>query len=194
MTRFQVSGLLPEEDMAIFMAAHQELVAAYTCPDTDRVSSHNDLFKPDNILIDGSRLWLVDWEAAFRNDRYADLAVVANHLLSDESQERGFLAEYLDVTPTPYQWARLHLMRQLSHLFYTAAFIQIGSQGQAVQWDEPLPNFAEFNRAMWAGNVDLAEPRVKILYGKAHWGQFQRNRELPSYQEALQIAAENRVP
>jgi thiamine kinase-like enzyme len=41
------------------------------------VSSHNDL-KPENILFDGNRVWLVDWEAAFLNDRYVDLAVVAN--------------------------------------------------------------------------------------------------------------------
>ena len=31
------------------------------------VSSHNDL-NPRNVLYDGQRLWLVDWEAAFRND------------------------------------------------------------------------------------------------------------------------------
>src|ERR1022692_2472698 len=33
------------------------------------VSSHNDL-TPENSLFDGDRGWLVDWEAAFLNDRY----------------------------------------------------------------------------------------------------------------------------
>lgn len=34
--------------------------------------------KPENILFDGVRSRLVDWEAASLNDRYTDLAVVAN--------------------------------------------------------------------------------------------------------------------
>ena len=33
------------------------------------VSSHVDL-KPDNMLFDGERVWLVDWQAGFANDRY----------------------------------------------------------------------------------------------------------------------------
>ena len=49
---------------------------------------HNDPFKPDNMLFEGNRLWLVDWEAAFQNDRYADLAVVAN-MIVPMSQRNG---------------------------------------------------------------------------------------------------------
>ena len=41
------------------------------------VPCDNDL-KPQTILYDGERFWLVDWEAAFQNDRHHDLAVVAN--------------------------------------------------------------------------------------------------------------------
>jgi hypothetical protein len=58
------------------------------------VSSHNDFFKPDNILFDGHRLWLVDWEAAFLNDRYADLAVVASLVVTNDAEERVYLQEY----------------------------------------------------------------------------------------------------
>jgi thiamine kinase-like enzyme len=31
----------------------------------------------------------VDWEAAFQNDRYADLAVVANMLVANEAENRS---------------------------------------------------------------------------------------------------------
>ena len=55
------------------------------------VSSPNDLFKPDNILFDGQGVWLVDWEAAFLNDRYADLAVVANLVVAHMFYAMGFL-------------------------------------------------------------------------------------------------------
>jgi len=69
------------------------------------VSSHNHLFKPDNILFDGLRVWLVDCEAAFRNDRYADLAVVANLVVASEAEERVYLQEYLGEPPDACQLA-----------------------------------------------------------------------------------------
>jgi len=61
----------------------------YSQLDSDLAPSHNDLFKPDNMLYDGERLWLVNWEAAFQNDRYADLAVVANMIVTDDSEENA---------------------------------------------------------------------------------------------------------
>ena len=87
------------------------------------VSSHNDLFKPDNILFDGSRVWLVDWEAAFLNDRYADLAVVANLVATNETEERIYLQEYFGQPADAYQLARLFLMKQITHMFYAMAFL-----------------------------------------------------------------------
>ena len=57
------------------------------------VPSHDDL-KPENILFDGHRVWLVDWEAAFLNDRYFDLAIVANFVVTNDAEERAYLQEY----------------------------------------------------------------------------------------------------
>ena len=54
------------------------------------VSCHNDL-KPDNILFDGERAWLVDWEAAFLNNRYTELSVVANFLITNDNEEKDYL-------------------------------------------------------------------------------------------------------
>jgi aminoglycoside phosphotransferase (APT) family kinase protein len=39
------------------------------------VSSHNDPL-PNNILFDGERLWMIDWESAYRNDPLVDVAIV----------------------------------------------------------------------------------------------------------------------
>lgn len=41
-----------------------------------QVSAHNDI-NPRNVLFDGERLWLVDWELAFRNDPLADARLTA---------------------------------------------------------------------------------------------------------------------
>ena len=40
--------------------------------------AHHDI-NPRNVLFDGERLWLVDWEMAFRNDPLADVANIANN-------------------------------------------------------------------------------------------------------------------
>ena len=54
--------------------------AAYPWERDVQVSSHNDV-NPFNVLFDGERLWLIDWEIAFRNDPLADVACVANNFV-----------------------------------------------------------------------------------------------------------------
>ncbi|MDQ2776013.1 MAG: hypothetical protein M3Y57_14020 [Acidobacteriota bacterium] len=36
-------------------------------------------------MFDGRRAWLIDWKAAFLNDRYFDLAIVANFVVTNEA-------------------------------------------------------------------------------------------------------------
>ncbi len=64
--------------------------------------------------VDGSRLWLVDWEAAFQNERYADLSVVANMLAANVGEEQIYLQEYFGAPPDSYQVARFYLMKHLA--------------------------------------------------------------------------------
>jgi thiamine kinase-like enzyme len=129
--KFQAANILPKAESEEFFARYAEVAAVYPHDDAEMVSSHNDLFKPDNILFDGQRVWLVDWEAAFLNDRYADLALVANQVVTNDAEERAYLQEYFGAAPDRYQLARFHLMQQLAHLFYTMAFLLTGFGGQA---------------------------------------------------------------
>ena len=48
--------------------------ATYVWGTERSVSSHNDPV-PRNILFDGQRLWLIDWESAYRNDPLVDVAI-----------------------------------------------------------------------------------------------------------------------
>ncbi len=89
--KFRAANIWPEHDLEGLLTQCARLAAAFSSLDQDLAPSHNDLFKPDNILFDGSRLRLRDWEAAFQNDRYADLAVVANMLVANEADEPGVL-------------------------------------------------------------------------------------------------------
>jgi aminoglycoside phosphotransferase (APT) family kinase protein len=188
--KFQAANILPNADSEEFFARYAELAAVYPHDDAEMVSSNNDVFKPDNILFDGQRVWLVDWEAAFLNDRYADLAAIANQVVTNDEDEMRYLHEYFGRAPDEYQRARFHLMQQIAHLFYTMAFLFLGSSGMPIDWRAPVPEFEDYHRRMWAGEVDLADNDVKIVYGRVHWERLLQNVRRARYNEALRIVAD----
>jgi len=191
--KFRAANILPQHDLEELLDQYARVAAAYSSLDPDLAASHNDLFKPDNILFDGSRLWLVDWEAAFQNDRYADLAVVANMLVANEAEEQIYLQEYFGALPVSYQAARFYLMKQLAHMFYAIAFLSLGSAGEPIDWSEPVPAYSDFQRRFWAREVDLADNRSKTVYGRVHWEQFKHNLRQPRFDEALRVVANRRA-
>jgi thiamine kinase-like enzyme len=188
--KFHEANLLTKTESDELFARYAEIAAVYPYGDSEMVSSHNDLFKPDNMLFDGQRLWLVDWEAAFLNDRYTDLAVVASQIVSNEAEETAYLERYFGAPPDPYQRARFFLMQQLSHIFYTLGFLYLGSLGTTIDWAETVPAFRDFQQRFWAGEVQVVEPKLKIVYGKIHRKQLLHNVQQPRYAESLRIVKE----
>jgi hypothetical protein len=81
-------------------------------------------------------------------------------------------------------------MQQISHLFYTLAFLFQGWTGKPIDWSEPVPEFQDYHRRMWAGEVDLADKDVKIVYGRVHWERLLQNVRQARYNQALGIAAD----
>jgi hypothetical protein len=187
--KFRAANIVPEHELEELLAQHARVAAAHSSLDPDLAPSHNDLFKPDNILFDGNRLWLMDWEAAFQNDRYADLAVVANMLVADEAEEQIYLQEYFGAPPALYQAARFYLMKQIAHMFYAMVFLSLGSANKPVDWREPVPEYSDFQRRFWAHEVDLADEHSKTVYGRVHWEQLRHNLRQPGFDEALRIVA-----
>ena len=188
--KFQASNILPKAENKEFFSRYAELTAVYPHDEAEMVSSHNDVFKPDNILFDGQRVWLVDWEAAFLNDRYADLAAVGNQVVTNDEEELIYLREYFGAAPDQYQLARFHLMQQIAHLFYAMAFLFQGWSGKPIDWSGTVPEFREYHRRMWAGKVDLADKDVKIVYGRVHWERLLQNVRQARYNEALRIVSD----
>lgn len=188
--KFQQANLLPKPTNDELFARYSQIAAVYRNDDTDMVSSHNDLFKPDNILFDGNRVWLVDWEAAFLNDPYADLAVVANMLVTNDADEELFLTRYFGEPPDEYQRARFFLMQQVSHMFYAVAFLWLGSSGDPIDWTESVPEFRDFQRRFWTGEVNLKDKQMKLAYGRVHLEQFLHNAHQPRFDEALRTISD----
>jgi aminoglycoside phosphotransferase (APT) family kinase protein len=187
--RFQAANLLPRNETEEVFRRYGQVSAVYPRVDSDMVSCHNDL-KPENILYDGQRIWLVDWQAAFVNDRYFDLAIVANFVANDGSEERTYLQEYFAQPPDEYQLARLFLMRQVMHMMYAAVFLLLGSSGKPVDQSEKTPEFRYFHQRIWAGEVNLADNDMKTVYGRVHWKQLLQNVRRAQFDEALRIVSD----
>ena len=187
--RFRTANLLSEDEIEEIFPRYERVCAAYPCLDADTVSSHVDL-KPENILFDGQRVWLVDPQAAFLNDRYFDLAVVANFVVANDADEKAFLEEYFGQPADEYQLARFFLMRQVVHMFAAAVFLLLGSAGKAVNQNDPLPPFRDFHQRIWAGGIDLMDNEMKTIYGRVHWKQLLQNVRGPRFDDALRIMSD----
>lgn len=167
--RFQSAGQFPDHATAEHFRYYAEIQKVYPRHDTDLVSSHNDL-NPNNILTDSVRLWVVDWETAFLNDRYVDLANVANFAVKDEAQEKFYLSAYFGDSLNDYKRARFFLMQQICRMFYAMIFLYVASTQRTpdsvhdTSMDTiPLP---EFYAQLAAKQVSLSSYEGKLLYGK----------------------------
>ncbi|MEM6905306.1 MAG: phosphotransferase, partial [Pseudomonadota bacterium] len=97
------------------LMAEQERLEAATGP-FEIVIGHNDLLAA-NILDDGTRLWLIDWEYGGFNTPLFDLAGLAGNNGLSEAQEHAMLAQYFGEAPErrwrPYQAMKcVSLMRE----------------------------------------------------------------------------------
>jgi len=187
--RFQAANLLPESLASDLFRCYDEVLAAYRALPAEPVSSHNDV-KPQNTLFDGTRVWLVDWEAAFLNDRYVDLAIVANFFVPDEAAEQAYLAAYFREPANPHRLARFHLIRQLLHMFYPALIcVLLSSTGTTVPQlsIDDAPAFHAFHRNLISGEVPLTTPAERFEYACVHLARFYQNLDTQRLTESLSL-------
>ncbi len=185
MRRFQAANILPESATAELFRRYAEVQKVYPRQGMDLVASHNDL-KPQNMIFDGKRIWLVDWESAFLNDPFVDLAIAANFFVKDEAQEERYLQEYFNEPASAYQRARFFLVRQAVSMFYaTLLLLEASRSGISIAADKPTPGFREFHQGLISGKVDVANAAVKAEYGMIHLREALRAMRTPRFEEAV---------
>ncbi len=148
--RFRSMGVVPESETAELFELYAHLRDVYPRDGSEMVPCHNDL-KPENIIFDGERVWLVDWEAAFLNDRYIDLSVVANFVVTNDAEEEAYLQSYFGEATGEYRHARFYLASQLLHVFYVVLVMVLVSKGKPVQWNTEAPDFRDFHERIRGG-------------------------------------------
>jgi hypothetical protein len=69
-------------------------------------------------------------------------------------------------------------------------FLLLGSAGKPINLSEKLPSFREFHWRIWAGEVNLADNDLQIVYGMVHWEQLLQNMRQTRFEEALRIVSD----
>ena len=185
--RFQGAKLLPDSATEEVFRRYADVVKVYPRTDADLVASHNDL-KPQNMKFDGNRIWLVDWESAFLNDEYVDLAIVANFFVKDEAQEEDYLRAYFGEPAGEYRRSRFFLMRQTVSMFYaTLLLLEASRAGLSIDADIPALDFREYHQRLISGKIDMLTAEAKLEYGMLHLREALRAMRTPRFEEAVAI-------
>jgi len=190
--QLRASELMRPEALAEMFARYAELAQVYRRLPQDLVSSHNDL-NPGNVLYDGSRLWLVDWESAFRADRWVDLATLANFFTKDEAEEEALLRVYFGEAPDAAKRARLFLARQINHVFNGAIFL-IGAAGERPEARLrgnrlDAPPYLELHRGLGEGSFAFDAWENRVTYGQARLAAAVENLSGPDCARAIAALA-----
>jgi hypothetical protein len=183
--RFQAAKILPDSATEEVFRRYADVVKVYPRTDADLVASHNDL-KPQNMKFDGNRIWLVDWESAFLNDEYVDLAIVANFFVKDEAREEEYLRAYFGEPAGEYRRARFYLMRQAVSMFYAALLLLEASRaGLSIAADMTTPDFREYHQDLISDKIDMLKAEAKLEYGMVHLREALRNMRTQRFEDAV---------
>lgn len=151
-------------------ANYEELKNKLSLGEADKVFSHNDL-NPNNILCDVEQIWIIDWDTAHLNDRYIDLANLANFFVHTEEQEQVYLDTYFDGNIDEYKKARFFTMRQVCRIVYAMLMFQLAARHKPAdhQHDQQMEgvDLNGFFILMGKGEISLATYDGQLMYGKA---------------------------
>jgi hypothetical protein len=151
----------------------EQIRKAYDAGLTRLVSSHNDPV-PGNILFDGERLWLIDWESACRNDPLVDAAIVLDQFGRSRELEDVLLKAWFGRANDEGLRARLAPVRALTHLFYAGVMLSASAASSWVTDDTDLsaPTPQQFRLAINEGRLARDTPEARHIQGKMFLASF----------------------
>lgn len=178
--QFQALNMFPEAATAAHFKHYKLIPLVYIRQQTDIVSSHNDL-NPGNLLFDGQKLWILDWETAFENDRYIDLAIAAQFFAGNEEQENILLKTYFGDTLDDEKRARFFLMQQVVYMYYAMIMLRLAATSQPADTvhnaDMNTPELQEVRTLIRNKELQLSTYEGKLLYGKTLLNTILKNSE-----------------
>jgi thiamine kinase-like enzyme len=188
--KFLEADIVPDNAIKDLLDLYARIANVYPRHDAENlVSCHNDV-KRDNIIYDGVRPWLVDWEAARLNDRYVDLAAIANFVVKNDDDETEFLKRYFGETFDGYKQGRFFLMRQVVHMFCFTLCSLFASGSKPININMSTLPFHEFHERLWNGQINLDSSEEKLHYALVHLKELEHRMQTKRLDESLKIVAD----
>jgi Ser/Thr protein kinase RdoA (MazF antagonist) len=184
----QRSGLFAPDVLGPHAAALERISTVYPWHADPLVASHNDP-NARNILFDGERLWLVDWETAYRNDPMTDVAIMAENFAPTDELEETLLGAWRRRTPDDFIRARLHVMRVLTRLYYAGLILSPFAMNPPAEPDGDLTHLTPRQLAAEVGKGRLTVGTAEFMYafGKMLLGGFLAGTRQPRFEQALRV-------
>ncbi len=157
--------------------------AAYPWDAAARVSSHNDP-NPRNLLFDGRRLWLIDWELAFLNDPLADIAILATEFAETLELEEVLLQAAFGRAPDRTLRAKLRVMRLLTRSFYGCIVLENFVDAPGADAAALTPS--AFRAAVVEGRLTSGAPETAYAFGRMSLAAFVDGLDAPGFDKALE--------
>lgn len=139
-------------------------IEAALAPDRRRAVSHNDV-NPGNILWDGERAWLVDWEVAGLNHPFYDLATLAMFLQLSGEVAHALLAQQEQRPVDDADRATFDALRRLAALLCGLMFLSLVPDLTSLP--ETAPTLGEVYAGFHTGAHDLQTPRGQGAFALA---------------------------
>jgi aminoglycoside phosphotransferase (APT) family kinase protein len=152
------------------------------------VPAHNDP-NANNLLFDGDRVWLVDWETSGPNDLMVDLAIVANQLAPTPDLADALIRAWGGGPPDARRRARLAVARASVKL-WAAGMLAAISAGDEAPTDFAAPTMDLFMAQMAEGAVSMATSEGLATFSAIVFDDFLATTSTREFDEALRIASE----
>jgi aminoglycoside phosphotransferase (APT) family kinase protein len=167
----------------------ERLRAVYPWEPDTFTSAHND---PNqfNVLFDGDRLWLIDWETAYRNDPHIDVATACSHLAATPELRATLVRAWLGREADARTMATVVLAARLVQLYAGCILlVVVVDPGHPTHDDLTAMSLKEFQAGIEGGSLRAGEPGTTHAYAKILLGQFVQGLESPDVVDALQVVA-----
>ena len=148
--------------------AHVERAEQLIAGDPRLVPSHNDL-NPANVLWDGERVWLVDWEQSGLTHPYYDMAALTTFLIVGDDVALQLVTTQEGIPLTAEQSELVLGLRRLAMVFYGTIFFSLAGKLDetvpAVLVD--VPSMAEVYARIGRGALSMRTREGQGLFGAA---------------------------
>lgn len=133
---------------------------------------HGDL-NPANILWDGSRVWLVDWDMADLSHPYLDLASITNFLSLTNDTTVALLGQQEQTQINEQQQITFNACRNFARITYGCVFLELVPTLDEIRFDtlEHTPTLMECFGRIMQGEIQMSSPSTQALIASALFKQ-----------------------